>query len=175
MPTETWRSVVDYEGLYEVSDLGRVRSIRFRNRVANRPRTEPKLLSIRQASGYSIVQLCKDNRTATKLVHRLVLEAFVGPAPSGFAGAHQNGCRTDNRLSNLSWMSYTDNERQKTDHGTALLGERANTAKLTASDVRAIRQQYAAGATKKGLARVWGVKDGTIFNIVTRKNWKHVA
>jgi hypothetical protein len=98
--------------MYEVSDMGRVRSWW---RWGQRSRAdEPRLLSLRvSANRYSIVRLTNAMGQRTEcLVHRLVLEAFVGPPPDeDIQGHHRDGRRTNNRLSNLEWLTPSENAR----------------------------------------------------------------
>ena len=103
---EEWRAVVGYEGLYEVSDIGNVRSLIFRNGVTRRPYPIPKTLKLRpHPDGYFTVQLARDNAHRHYNVHRLVLEAFVGQCPPGMQAAHENGDPADNRPANLElWV-----------------------------------------------------------------------
>src|SRR4051794_38956740 len=97
MQKETWKSIAGYEGHYEVSSLGRIRT--FRN---GRARLADPLIKKSQVvnSGYETVLL---RSTKRRLVHHLVLEAFVGQRPNGCEAAHLNGDRLDNRLENLIW------------------------------------------------------------------------
>ena len=98
MTSEIWKPVVGYESLYEVSSLGRVRSI-------PRPRAKGGIrkLSVR-SNGYLYLPLQKNQRKKQALVHRLVAEAFLGPQPSDrHRVTHINGQRQDNRLENLAW------------------------------------------------------------------------
>ena len=111
-PIEEWLPVVGWEGMYEVSSAGRVTSL---------PRlspdrwgglrmypAEPRLLKV-QSGRYPQVLLCDGKRRSRKLVHQLVLEAFVGPAPEGMECCHLNDDGFDNRLSNLRWDTRTAN------------------------------------------------------------------
>jgi hypothetical protein len=109
--TERWRPVPGFGTRYEVSDQGRVRS---RAKSA-----EERMRSLSANSqGYHTVDLWNgDGTSATKRVHRLVLEAFVGPAPAGHEACHGNGDRTDNRLENLRWDVRTENMRDVVRHG----------------------------------------------------------
>ena len=108
MPTiERWLPVVGFEGLYEVSNLGKVRSLPRQVRcnprgMGNRVRVSPgKLLRPDNCGGYRRVVLCKKNVHYRRAVHTLVLMAFVGPCPEGMEGCHKNGIRNDNRVTNL--------------------------------------------------------------------------
>lgn len=111
--TEKWRPAVGYEGSYEVSDQGHVRSL---DRIigGNRPgrhrhwRGRPLKL-IRQANGYWGVGLSKDGHHRSCMVHALVLTAFVGPRPPGMEACHGRGGPLDNRLANLRWDTSSAN------------------------------------------------------------------
>ena len=114
---EEWRPVVGYEGLYEVSDLGRVRSL---DRVTSHGHRRKGSFKARKRhhSGYMIVQLWSKGVSSNPRVHRLVLEAFVGPAPAGRGlGLHGNGNPGDNTLPNLRWGNGSENEQDKKKHG----------------------------------------------------------
>lgn len=117
MTTEQWRAVVGYEGAYEVSDLGRVRSL---NRVTDRGRKWRGRVMTTTAlqNAYLVVTLWRNGSQRTPLVHRLVLEAFVGPAPESHEARHVNGDRADNRLTNLSWGTHSENQMDQVAHGT---------------------------------------------------------
>ena len=118
---EVWKKVPGTSGRYEVSDHGRVRRT---ERVVDRPGQSPMTLKARVLdpgtgdTGYVEVRLQIDGKSRLKRVHRLVLEAFDGPCPDGLEGCHNNGDRTDNRLSNLRWDSRANNLRDREKHGT---------------------------------------------------------
>lgn len=107
---ETWRAVPGYEGIYEVSDAGRVRSL---DRLDNRGRrTTGRVLAERPLrDGRVRVSLAKNGQTVDGYVYRLVLEAFVGPCPKGMEALHWDDVRSNNTLSNLRWGTRTDNMR----------------------------------------------------------------
>lgn len=108
---ETWRWVVGYEGKYQVSDLGNLRSWSAGNGRPGCKPSEPKPMKpTPNYSGYRVVSL--GDGTGKKKQHRLhclVLEAFVGPRPEGFQGCHHDDDKGNNRLSNLAWKSVGDN------------------------------------------------------------------
>ena len=111
---EIWKDVPEYEGLYQVSNLGNVRS--YRRSI------EPKLLKPgRMPRGHLSVALGRNN---SRCVHELVLLAFVGPAPHKHECRHLNGDPSDNRLKNLCWGTRSENIADAVRHGTWMTPER---------------------------------------------------
>lgn len=113
---ERWAAVKGYEGYYEVSTEGRVRSL---DRTVEQRANGGKMMS-RFApgrvlkggtgrKGYLQVTLCLDGSTAVRPVHQLVLEAFVGSRPNGFVADHIDGNHLNNTPDNLRWVSYRAN------------------------------------------------------------------
>jgi len=126
-------------------------------------------------SGYLKVSLWKDRIEKTALVHRLVLETYVGPCPNGMEACHNNGNRIDNRLENLRWDTRSNNHQDKKKHGTFLEGNKSPLAKLTEQDIRLIFNAYHDGAYfQYELADMFGVGQTEIHRIVTKKRWKHL-
>lgn len=117
---ENWRPVVGYEDHYEVSDLGRVRSVSrmVPNGVGVRSVSGRVLKQYIRAAGYSSVNLSRGNHQSTQLVHHMVLEAFVGARPAGCEACHNDGNPANNRRSNLRWDSHLSNLMDKRLHGT---------------------------------------------------------
>ena len=103
-----WAEVVGWEGLYEVSDDGQVRSVPRTD--TNGRRRKGRLLRRSLVAGeYPGVSLSRGGVVKKVYVHVLMLEAFVGPRPPGSAGLHGNDVPTDNRLLNLRWGTYREN------------------------------------------------------------------
>jgi hypothetical protein len=179
---EEWRAVPGYEGHYEVSSLGRVRSVgRFISRVMpdgsvqhqNRPEKIMGQWS-RNGTWYPRVTLTVEFQKKTISVHTLVLEAFVGPAPHGTECRHLDGNMQNCRLENLAWATHLENEADKTAHGTRVIGEMVRNSVLTAGDVVAIRRRHAAGERQNAMAREFGVSKATICRAVKGRSWAHV-
>jgi hypothetical protein len=168
---EEWRAVVGLEGKYEVSNLGRVRSL---GGMVVRRHTKPfyrpgRILTgnLSGGPGYRTVNIGGGN----KYVHRLVLEAFVGPRPQGHEGCHRNGIRTDNRLENLRWGTPQSNQTDRVLHGTSNRGERCGSVKLTESQVREILNSKEPGCD---LAKRYKVSQQSICCIRKGRNWSHI-
>lgn len=117
---ERWLPIPGWEGYYEVSDLGRVRSldreITCKNGVVKRYRG--RVLSPGDDGTRLLVGLYRPGRHETRKVHQLVLEAFVGPRPDGLEGCHADDDHTNNRLSNLRWDDRIANMADSLRNGT---------------------------------------------------------
>lgn len=170
---ENWKAVTGFEGLYEVSDFGRVRSLWNSAANANHPRRVPKLL--KQGTGkYRQVVLVRDRVKHPVSVHILVLTEFVGPRPIGMEGAHDDGQTSNNRADNLSWKTHAANVADKKRHGTHQAGERVGTAKLTVNQVLFARAVYVPRSRTvggKALARKFKVSPTAIQRVVNYQGW----
>lgn len=170
---EEWRPVAGLDALYEVSNLGRVRSLRFVNRMVDKLRAEPLLLRFNDRKGYSSVRLYADGKSTRKSVHVLVLEAFHGPRPSGFQSGHLDGHSENNRASNLAWITASTNMEHQRIHGVLNAGERHYNHKLTAEQVAEIRQAYESGQlSQRALARKFDMSRGGICAVLRGRTWK---
>lgn len=174
---ETWRPVPGFEGCYEVSDHGRVRSL-DRTLVLSNGQVRSYKGRIRapriDCHGYHKLGMYVGLVRYQKAVHRLVLEAFVGPCPEGWECRHLNGNPGDNRLENLQWGTIKENQADRLLHGTEIRGEKHYGATLTTEDVLAIRALYAQGESQSSIGRKFKVDKRNIHAIVHRKTWKHV-
>lgn len=136
---ERWRPVVGFEGSYEVSDYGRVRSLP--RRASNGRRLGARILKSQATSyGYLCVFLYRDNGPEFRKVHTLVLEAFVGPAPAGQICRHLDGNPANPSLMNLKWGTHSENNLDQVAHGTHPWASKTHCAHghpLTGDNVRA--------------------------------------
>jgi hypothetical protein len=164
-----WRPVVGYEGLYEASSDGQVRSLA-------RKTTTGKVLSPQiNNSGYLRVSVTK-NTSKYLYIHHLVAAAFIGPRPNGMDVNHINGIKTDNRAENLEYVTRTENMRHARQHGLHdNRGEKAWNACLTTDQVRTIKRALElCGESPKVLAEAFGVSVNTIRHIQLGNTWRHV-
>lgn len=117
---EQWLPVVGFEGSYEVSNQGRVRSLaRTVDRSGLPVRISGRVLKPWiQKGGYPAVTLRSDGRSFGRAVHTLVLHAFVGPRPDGMDACHQDGNPVNSSLSNLRWDTRSGNMQDALRHGT---------------------------------------------------------
>lgn len=149
IPGERWLPVPGMEGAYEVSDMGRVRSLD--RLVVNGPRgaTRPlrgRVLRIHLAKGYPSVSLGASRKAC---VHTLVLLAFVGPRPDGMECCHWNGDPTDNRLQNLRWDTSSNNKKD----GPTPLRYAASKWRFSPEERDRIRLASSQGKSTRSLAR----------------------
>ena len=101
-----WKEISGYDGLYEVSDTGLVRSLKFGKTRILKPR--------KRRDGYLSVMLCKDSKYKIMFVHRLVASAFI-PNPQNLDTVnHKNEDKHNNNISNLEWMTLADNQNYGT-------------------------------------------------------------
>lgn len=165
-PAERWLPVVGWEGLYEVSDFGRVRSIKG-------GRSRPLKHEI--LNGYHRAALSRANSSKKIFVHRLVLSAFVGPCPEGMEACHNDGNRQNNAVSNLRWDTAKANSADRDRHGTTARGESGGASVLTEVEVLAIRLAVASGERPLTVAERFGIAPTTMWSIVKGRTWKHVS
>lgn len=106
---EIWSAIKGYEGLYEVSNYGRVRSLNYNGTGGVREMATP----LNKGTGYTHCCLSKDGKRRSATVHRLVAEAFL-PNPNGYEQVdHRNNKKTDNRAVNLRWVSRKQNNGKR--------------------------------------------------------------
>lgn len=171
---ERWRPVRGFVGLYEVSNLGRVRSIsRYVKFGRGEKLIEGRILAQSMSAGYPAVCLCDGPYQSKRNIHRLVAEAFV--PGEGEVVRHLDGDQMNSRAENLAWGSHKDNEADKVRHGTKLEGVSHPNAKVTPDQVRQIRRLHAQKNSQLDIARVTGVNRGTVGKIVRGEAWGSVV
>ena len=106
---EEWKDIPNYEGIYQASNLGRIKSIERFDARGNRLLKEKILKLWISNNGYYRVALWENSKIRNYLVHRLVYEAFNGSIPEGYEVNHINEIKTDNRLPNLNLMTCKEN------------------------------------------------------------------
>jgi hypothetical protein len=168
-----FRDVVGIPG-YKVGRNGAVLTCR----VTSRGMTDtwkPLKCSPFGRKGYLMATMRLDGRTIRKLVHHLVLEAFVGPRPDGMVGCHDNDDNTDNSLGNLRWDTHKKNCEDRARNGRTARGTRQGLSRLTESDVIRIRELAEEGWSYRSIAAAVPVREGNIGHIAVGKTWRHVG
>ena len=173
---EEWRDIPGYEGIYQVSNLGRMKSM-DRIDPLGRHRRERLKVPTPSQFGYLLVTVCKNAEAKRCSLHSLVMLAFVGERPHGYDINHINGDKTDNSVANLEYCSTSHNIAHSYANGfqVSIKGERQHNAKLNEDTVREIRRRHENGEQQKTLAGEYAVSTTVIWNIVHRHTWKHVA
>jgi len=180
MKKEIWKDIQDYENRYQVSNLGRIKSLEriviLRNGwIPKQKRKERILKNAVNPNGYMITTLYKLNKRKTCTIHRLVLMAFIGK--SNLECNHKNGIKTDNRLENLEYCTPSENIQHAIKIGLRRekFGEDAKYSKLTEKQVLEIRKLYKTGKfTQKEIAKNYDITSENIGYIVNRKTWTHI-
>ena len=178
---ETWKDIKGFEGLYQVSNHGNVRSLP--REVPMRPAKDGKYLNrmyrvkggtvkATKAGDYFQVVLCRSGKETIRLIHRLVLDAFIGNCPEGMECRHLDGNPENNVLSNLVWGTHGENQADRVQHGTSTKGIIGNTHKLSKESVEKMKELWGS-LTIEQLARMFGVsKTAVSYNLHrTRKEF----
>lgn len=169
---EEWRPVAGYEGFYEVSNQGRVRSVErlVPNGKGGHKRMKARYMTPngRNSQRYLFITLCRDAKPKHCTVHRLVLEAFVGPCPSGMEALHGDGGPYDSKLSNLRWGTRIENSQDKWEQGSMPHGEAHHKTTLDRLQVIAIRKDDRSLAK---IAKEFNVSKSCVCAIKTRRTW----
>lgn len=167
-----------------MSDKGRVRSVKHEvpyMQAGSRPavmKVKAKLRKqVEMKLGYQTVQLCYQGRERTKLVHRLVAEAFISNPMQKPDVNHINSTPSDNRVENLEWCTPLENSQHCIMYGKGIVTKRGtenHNSVLSESDIPVIRSCLKEGLTLQRIATRYGCHLGTIFNIKRGRTWKHV-
>lgn len=172
-----YRPVIGFPG-YRVGDDGTVWScwVRVRLGYARGTKcvigTEWKRLKAKPNSrGYPRVTLCRDGKIVQRTVHRIVLEAFVGPRPQGLQCCHEDDVKTNNSLTNLRWGTPKSNQADSIRNGTFCRGERQGGSKLKKNDVLRIRIRHEQGASLSAIAQEHGVTKSCVADVVKGRSW----
>jgi len=162
MSDEIWKPIIGYEGLYEISNLGRVRSIPkkgFKKQVV-------LVTSIDIATGYECVNLSKQNKRLRKRVHRLVAEVFLTQSVTGkpLCVNHKDGNKRNNRLENLEWVTYQENSLHAVRLGLTpiKLGEAHNSTKYSDKVILKLYEYFEQGYGPKEVSDMTGIPLTTV-------------
>jgi len=170
---EEWRDVPNFEG-YQVNSIGKVRSVdRFcgdRRGVIHGKLLKPFI----NRRGYLEVNLYKNSKSTTKIIHRLVAKAFI---PNDFNKPqvnHIDGNKLNNKVSNLEWMSNSENQLHAYSLGLqpSRAGENNVKAKITDKSVTELKVLYNSGKTIVDISNIMNINVSIIRNIIYGRTWK---
>ena len=177
METEVWKDVKEFLGYYQVSNLGRYRSAERTVTFADgRVRTfESKILKpYISKQGYHIATLSYKGKNFKRRVHRMVAENFLEPVEGDVEVNHIDGDKLNNKVSNLEWISHSDNLTHFHANNNSNSGERNNLSVLKDKDIANIREMSSNGVSSKEISLLYKVDYKTIWRIVTHQTWKYV-
>jgi hypothetical protein len=167
LANEIWKDVTGYEGVYSVSSIGRVRRdlavwVHKGGRILN---------PSRDSRGYHQVKLCLKPSQITFKIHKLVAVAFMGKCPDGLQVNHIDGNKDNNKLSNLEYITGTENIRHAFRLGLykGTRGERNGNSKLKDKEIPQIHKLRSQGRTLKEIGSLFGVTESTIWTITKGK------
>ena len=167
---EIWKDIKGHEGLYQVSNLGRIKSFckRYPRELAN---------TISKNTGYAFVTLCKNKQRKNFAVHGLIARAFIlNPEHKPFVN-HKDGNKLNNNIKNLEWVTPSENAQHTFDIGLSKSGSESPKAKFTKEEVKLIRKIYKSGDTHYGsvaIAKKFNVNKNTIRRMVNYQTYKDV-
>jgi hypothetical protein len=175
--TEVWKPIPGWEGFYEVSTSGDVRSLERISRInsvqSGVRKMGGKIRKLRlDELGYAHVVLTAQGRRKGYPVHQLVLMAFKGPRNDGEVGRHLNGDVSNNTPDNLEWGTHLENMADRKAHGNYKFGQRHVGAKL--SDEQAL-YIYTSDECGEVLAERFGVHPTKVSGIRRGRTWKRVT
>lgn len=166
---EIWKDIDDCDGMYQVSDMGRIRT--YHNGKWGRRNTPNTKSPLDNGKGYLFIHMAdRISKYKKRYIHRLVANAFIGK--SDMEVNHINGNPSDNRLCNLEYVTHSENMK----HAVYTLGKNrgrlVQASKLTEHDVFEIRQRLSAGETQSAIAKDYSVLQSTISDIATGRGWR---
>lgn len=167
---EIWKDIPGYINLYQASNYGEIKSLRFNKEIILKQKTD--------RSGHLRINLFKNNTRKEYQVHRLILETFIGRCPPGMECRHLDGNPKNNKLDNLKWGTHSENIKDSVKHGTHFQpdhrGSKCCFSKLNNNKIIEIRQLHLEGKSDTEIAKIYSVNKSTINRIINKKLWKHV-
>ena len=180
MEKEIWKDIKGFEGTYQVSNFGNIKSLRRTVKRSSQTgdylQKEVILKPATNAKGYYHVALRKDGDSKTFRIHRLVAESFISN-PTGHPQVnHKDGNKTNNHVNNLEWTDNSGNLKHAYKLGLRTsLGVNNGNCKLNPEFVKQIRSLYATKKyEQKDLAKMFNCTSGAISAIVIKRTWKHI-
>lgn len=192
MENEIWKDVVGFEGYYQVSNLGRIKSLFRMVRTNHAGSLQPVKEKIKKQTlaftvnhgkkrkGYLQVCLSANGINTYCLVHRIVLIAFSKNIPENCEVCHIDGDSHNNRIDNLRWGTHKENMQDAVLSGTSKrMGSKKKCeshwkARFKNNDVLKIRELYHSGMSKSDIESLYGVKRGSLNHILANRQWINI-
>lgn len=169
---EIWKDIIGYEGLYQISNLGNIKTFNWRNTG------KTAILKLcKNKNGYLGTALTKNGKLKSVEIHRLLALHFLPNTENKKQVNHINGIKADNNISNLEWLTQKENIQHafKTGLNKGLKGEKNGRCKLTNIQVIKIRQKYnTKEKTVMQLSNEYNMNWSTINDLVKNITWKHL-
>ena len=174
---EIWKDVQGYEGIYQISNMGRVKSIERKAKKYDGMRiVRERYLKLNNNDDYYRVKLFKDGEKKILKVHRLVALYFIENNDNKLEVNHIDCNKKNNRIDNLEWCTLQENSKHAVNNFLKCHGENHSCAKANEKIVKYIRKLHNKNnfIDQKKLGIIYGVKSCTINNIIHNKTWRHV-
>lgn len=171
---EVWKDIVDFEGLYKISNLGNI--VRVEHIIKDK-----NGFSKKQCFKVMTQKTCKNGyksvclKGKSLLVHRLVAKSFLNNSEEKPCVNHKNSKRHDNRVENLEWCTYKENTNHAiTNDNLKVTGEDNPSSKLNEDNVILIREYIKKGKSNLEISKIFNVSRAAIYYIKVGKTWTHV-
>ncbi len=173
---EIWKDIPEYQGKYQVSNCGRIKSLTRKVPCVNGVRTVKERIlkqAVSKRVGYPFITLASNCIHKSHLMHRLISEAFIPNPENKPQVNHKNGIKTDNRICNLEWVTYHENRQHAFDTGLQkpVQGECHGHSIVTEKIVKEIRESKERPYI---LCKHYNISETTIRDIRKRRSWRHL-
>ena len=179
---EIWKDINGYEGIYQISNTGRLKSLKrlfIRKNNINPYNKEEIILKLQNnGKGYLFIRLSKNSKHKYYYIHRLVALHFIDNPSNKPAVNHKDGNKSNNNVNNLEWVTNSENQIHALETGLLIpkgaVGIKNTKSKLTDNDILIIREKSLEGIRGTDIAKIFNVCKTTISGIKNNKTWKHI-